>query len=181
MAAGLPTADPSRDPRAAELMAIDDASLSALIARFVEATRRASFASRGLTAAAGETRWDGDAADAFRTSIGRLPRRLDQVLNSYYGVRAALEAYRAEVDQLKDRWTRAVASLDQATMPVQAAAAELRRVTPAFEQAAARATRVLDDFEAARRVLCTEIDASAAHAITAGSVLGGLQARPGER
>jgi hypothetical protein len=169
--------DPCSDPRAAELMAIDDSTLSALIGRFVDATRRASFASRGLTAAATETVWTGGAADAFKSSIGKLPRQLDQVLNSYYGVRAALEAYQTEVDQLKLRWTRSVAGIEQAEGPYQAPA-EHRRVSPAYEQACAGGTSVLDDFDAARSVLCSAIDTAAHHSIIPGSFLGDPQATP---
>ena len=126
--------DPCNDPRAAELMAIDDTVLAGLIGRFVDATRRASFASRGLSAAAGETVWTGEAADAFKGSIGRMPRQLDQVLNSYYGVRAALEAYQTEVDQLKLRWTRSVAAIEQAEGPYRTASSTLSTETRSLEQ-----------------------------------------------
>jgi cell wall-associated NlpC family hydrolase len=63
-----------------------------------------------------------------------MPRRLDQVLNSYYGVRAALEAYQAEVDQLKLRWTRSVAAIEQAQGPYQAACSALPADTRSLER-----------------------------------------------
>jgi cell wall-associated NlpC family hydrolase len=128
------TVDPCTDPRASELMAIDDSALSTLVGRFVDATRRASFASRGLTAAASETTWAGGAADAFKGSIGKMPRQLDQVLNSYYGVRAAVETYQTEVDQLKLRWTRSVAAIEQTQAPYQAASSTLSTDTQSLEQ-----------------------------------------------
>jgi cell wall-associated NlpC family hydrolase len=175
------TVDPTTDPRATELMAIDDATLSALVARFVDATRRASFASRGLTAAATETVWTGAAADAFKGSIGKMPRQLDQVLNSYYGVRVALEAYQTEIDQLKLRWVRAEAAIEQARGADQAPSisqvnAHLRQVSPAYEQACARGASVLDDFDTARAALCAAVDTAAHHSITPGSFLGEPQA-----
>jgi cell wall-associated NlpC family hydrolase len=171
------TADPSGDPRATELMAIDDTVLSTLIGRFVDATRRASFASRGLTAAANETVWSGGAASAFTSSIGKLPRQLDQVLNGYYGVRAALEAYQTEVDQLKLRWTRATAAIEVAAGPYRSQdEAQLRRVSPAYEQACATGTNILDEFDTARDTLCSAIATAAQHSITRGSFLGKPQA-----
>lgn len=128
------TVDPSTDPRASELMAIDDTVLTTLIGRFVDATRRASFASRGLTASANETVWSGDSATAFKSSIGKLPRQLDQVLNSYYGVRVALETYQTQVDQLKLRWTRSMAAIEQTAGPYHTASAALRTSTQSLEQ-----------------------------------------------
>jgi cell wall-associated NlpC family hydrolase len=156
------TADPSADPRATELMAIDDSALSALIGRFVDATRRASFASRGLAAAAAETVWTGGAADAFKGSIGKLPRQLDQVLNSYYGVRAALEAYQTEIDQLKLRWTRAVAAIEQAQGAYQTASATLSADTRSLEQVLTAQARGAD--VSTRQVLALSADVARATA-----------------
>jgi cell wall-associated NlpC family hydrolase len=156
------TVDPCTDPRATELMAIDDSTLSALIGRFVDATRRASFASRGLAAAATETVWTGGAADAFKGSIGKMPRQLDQVLNSYYGVRAALEAYQTEIDQLKLRWTRAVAAIDQAQGPYQTASSALSADTRSLEQVLTAQARGAD--VSTRQVLALSADVTQATA-----------------
>lgn len=103
--------DPLTDPRAVDLLAAVPEDVHLLALQFSSAAGEADTTAAGLTAAQRDTRWRGDAADAFRTSIGRLPVELTRVRAGYSAVAHALTVYEGRLAEIRAAFVRVTGRL----------------------------------------------------------------------
>ena len=101
--------DPLSDPRAAQLLSADPAEVESLASAFHRVAFQAQTAIDGLHGAHNAATWTGDAATAFRSQLGKLPRDLQKVEQSYGETASALDRYGAELGPLKSQF-RSLAS-----------------------------------------------------------------------
>ncbi len=96
--------DPLADPRAARLLAADPGEVSSLAGAFRRVASQAEGAASGLRGASHDATWTGQAADAFRTQLGKLPGDLERVQRSYGDVASALDGYEGQLSPLRSRF-----------------------------------------------------------------------------
>jgi hypothetical protein len=103
--------DPLTDPRAVDLLAAVPEDVHLLSLQFSRAAGEAHTTAAGLSAAQRDTRWKGHAADAFRTSIGRLPVELTRVRAGYSAVAQALTVYEGRLAEIRRAFVRVTGKL----------------------------------------------------------------------
>jgi hypothetical protein len=101
-------ADPLADPRARDLLAADPGDVGIVAYTFQAVSREAAAVAGGLRAAPGHAEWWGEAADAFRHTVGSYPAQLDKVQSSYGEAASSLNHYESELASLQNSF-RAVA------------------------------------------------------------------------
>lgn len=147
-------ADPLSDPRAADLLSAVAEDVTALAAAFRVAADESEMTAAGLRAAQHDGTWAGSAAERFRTTIGRLPGRLDRVRAGYAAVADALLVYEPELARLRSAFAHTAAELTAARSRVRAAPADSvadERHQQEVIRLTRRAADLLDEFSAARR------------------------------
>ena len=95
-------ADPLADPRATDLLAADPLEVGAVAYTFQSVSLEAEAVAGGLRAAPRHAEWWGEAADAFRHTIGNYPAQLDKVHSSYGETATALKHYEGELASLQN-------------------------------------------------------------------------------
>jgi uncharacterized protein YukE len=101
--------DPLTDPRAHGLLTADTGEIGSLAAAFHRVASQAQTSAAALRGANADGTWTGQAADAFRTQLGKLPGDLDKVQHSYGEVATALSAYATGLEPLQTQF-RSLAS-----------------------------------------------------------------------
>jgi hypothetical protein len=104
--------DPSTDPRAAWLLAAQPGEVGALAGAFHRVAWQAQSTSAALRGAHGDATWTGQAADAFRTQLGKLPGDLDKVQSSYQEVASALDTYEGQLGPIKSQFQQVVSQIE---------------------------------------------------------------------
>ena len=130
-----PIADPLTAPLATALASARPDDLRLLHTDYVTAAEQARTTSEGLTRAAADTQWSGQAADAFRGAVGELPRRLAAIDTAYSTVAAALSNYIAQLPSLQSQFQRYASSLSEARSRRDGAQDTYDTDRAAFEQA----------------------------------------------
>ena len=130
--------DPLSDPRAGRLLSADLGEISALGGAFRTVAHQAQSAAAGLRGAQNDATWTGQAADAFRTQVGKLPGDLDKVQQSYGEVGTALDTYGIELGpiqssfrSLSNQLSTARSNLSGAQTQLQTAQSDLTTATSA--------------------------------------------------
>jgi hypothetical protein len=100
------------DPRAARLLSADTGEVAALADMFAKVASQAHSSAGGLRGARGDGNWTGQAADAFRTQLGKLPGDLDNVQRSYQEVANALHSYEGELGQVQTQFRQLASQLE---------------------------------------------------------------------
>ncbi|MGH2914257.1 MAG: putative T7SS-secreted protein [Solirubrobacteraceae bacterium] len=96
--------DPLSDPRAADLLSSDPGEVSSLAGTFHMVASQAQSAISGLQGASGQADWEGQAADAFRHQLGKLPGDLAKVSQSYGETANALDSYGGQLGPLRSQF-----------------------------------------------------------------------------
>jgi hypothetical protein len=107
-------ADPLTDPRAQGLLSAQPGEAGALAGSFRRVSSQAQTAASALRGAQSDVTWCGQAADAFRTQLGKLPGDLDKVQQSYGHAADALDSYESELGPLQVTFRTLAGQLDQA-------------------------------------------------------------------
>ncbi len=104
--------DPRTDPRAAWLLAAQPGEVGALAGAFHRVAWQAQSTSAALRGAHGDATWTGQAADAFRTQLGKLPGDLDKVQSSYQEVASALDSYEGQLCPIKSQFQQVISEIE---------------------------------------------------------------------
>jgi hypothetical protein len=104
--------DPSTDPRAAWLLAAQPGEVGALASAFHTVASQAQSAAAALRGARGDATWTGQAADAFRTQLGKLPGDLDNVQRSYQEVAGALDTYEGQLGPIRSQFQQVISQIE---------------------------------------------------------------------
>lgn len=107
-------ADPLSDPRAQGLLSADPGEISLLAGSFHRVANQAHTAAAGLRGAENDAHWTGQAADAFRAKLGKLPGDLDNVQSSYGEVAGALDTYGAHLEPIQTKFQSLATQLGDA-------------------------------------------------------------------
>lgn len=103
--------DPLADPRAEDLLAAVPSDVSALAGAFHTAAQEAGMTATGLRAARNDGLWSGQAADAFRESIGHVPAELERVRTGYSAVAVALGDYEETLALVQSAFVKVVGEI----------------------------------------------------------------------
>jgi uncharacterized protein YukE len=103
--------DPLCDPRAKDLLSADPGEVALLATLLGGIAERAQATAAGLRGAQSDMTWQGQAADAFRRTLGKLPGELDNVNHAYSQVAGALNAYEPELAALQSQFRQLAATL----------------------------------------------------------------------
>ncbi|HWF52880.1 MAG TPA: hypothetical protein VG294_19705 [Solirubrobacteraceae bacterium] len=128
------------DQRAKDLLAADPGVINELVAMFRTVAAQAQTTADGLRGAAGDATWVGNAADAFRHGVGRLPDDLGKVTSSYQEAADALGAFEGEVSSLKPAFQSILSQLQSAQSQLATAQNQLAGAQSALNTAQAQAT-----------------------------------------
>ena len=96
--------DPLTDPRAKDLLAADPYEVASLASQFRRVATDAQTAIHGLQGAHNDANWTGEAADKFRSKLGKLPGDLQKVAQSYGDAATALTTYGNHLEPLKSQF-----------------------------------------------------------------------------
>jgi hypothetical protein len=129
--------DPLTDPRAQELVSAEPGEVSALAVAFRRVAGQAETAAAGLRGAQGDATWTGQAADAFRHQLGKLPGDLDTVQRSYGAVADALGVYESQLGDLQRRFHALADQIIQARQSLSGAQTTLSGATSALHDVTA--------------------------------------------
>ncbi len=155
--------DPRDDPRTPWLLSVVPDEVGRLAADFGTAARESADTAVGLTAAQHDGHWTGRAAEAFRDSIGRLPRQLERLHAGYAAVQRALSAYEDALSEIQPKFRTTYNEYVALHGPLDAALGQ-DRVGNEAEPLRARCQRLLEDFSQARHACRTAIAAAGATA-----------------
>lgn len=138
------------DPRARDLLTARPDDAGALAGMFRTAATEAQGTATGLAAAEHGGIWTGRAANAFRSSIGRLPSEIVTVRSGFEAVADALAAYEPELARLQSAFRATACQLSD--LQARAGAARTASQDAALQIAALdrRAFAILDEFASAR-------------------------------
>ena len=103
--------DLESDPRSNDLMLARPAEIALLADYFRRAAQESGSTATGLRAAQNDGHWHGDAADAFRRAIGRMPGRLDSLSAGFRDAGAALSAYEAALTRIQTAFGQAIGAI----------------------------------------------------------------------
>jgi len=110
--------DLESDPRSNELMLARPAEIAMLAAYLRRAAEESCSTATGLRAAEHDGLWHGDAADAFRRAIGRMPSRLDALYAGFRDAGAALSAYVAALTRIQTAFGQAIGVIQSWSAPI---------------------------------------------------------------
>jgi hypothetical protein len=128
------------DQRAKDLLAADPGMVHELVAMFRAVATQAHVTGDGLRGAAGDASWTGNAADAFRQGLGKLPDDLGKVTSSYQEAADALGSFEGELSSLKPAFQSIVSQLQSAQSQLTSAQSQLTSAQSALSTAQAQAT-----------------------------------------
>jgi uncharacterized protein YukE len=117
--------DPLSDPRAHGLLTADTGEIGALAAAFQRVAGQAQTSASALRGANADGTWTGQAADAFRTQLGKLPGDLDKVEHSYGEVATALNAYANGLEPVQTQFRSLASQLTTARSNLSSAQSNL--------------------------------------------------------
>jgi hypothetical protein len=130
--------DPLSDPRAQKLLSADTGEIGTLAAAFHKVAGQAQTSATALRGAQNDATWTGQAADAFRTQLSKLPGDLDNVHQSYGEVAGALDTYESQLGPIQSQFrslsiqlTDARGSLSSAQGQLSSAKTDLSTATSA--------------------------------------------------
>jgi len=108
-------ADPLSDPRARDLLAADPGAVGMAAYTLQVVAVEAGAVAGGLRSASGSSeQWWGQAADAFRHTVGNYPAQLDKVHSSYGEAASALNRYEGELASLQSSFRSVQQQLESA-------------------------------------------------------------------
>jgi hypothetical protein len=128
------------DQRAKDLLAADPGVVHQLVAMFRAVASQAQVTGDGLRGAAGDASWTGNAADAFRQGLGKLPDDLGKVTSSYQEAADALGSFEGELSSLRPAFQSIVSQLQSAQSQLSTAQSQLTSAQSALSTAQAQAT-----------------------------------------
>jgi uncharacterized protein YukE len=117
--------DPLSDPRAHGLLTASTGEIDSLAAAFHRVASQAQTSAAALRGANGDGTWTGQAADAFRTQLGKLPGDLDKVQQSYGEVATALSGYATGLEPIQTQFRSLASQLTTARSNLSSAQSNL--------------------------------------------------------
>ncbi len=99
------------DPRVNDLLLARPAEIATLADYFRRAAEESISTATGLRAAQHDGIWHGEAAEAFRHAIGRMPGRLDSLHAGFRDAGAALSAYEAALNRIQAAFGQVIGAI----------------------------------------------------------------------
>jgi uncharacterized protein YukE len=124
------------DPRAQDLLNTSPEEIDRLAGFFQKVSSQANTSSSALRGAHGDLNWTGNAADAFRQQLGKLPSDLDTIDSSYAKAAAAVRTYASQVAPVKSRFQTLYNELSSEQSSLGTAQARASSAQTAYSQAA---------------------------------------------
>jgi len=160
------------DPRALRLLSANLGEISSLAGLFRRVAGQAEVAAAGLRGAEQDPTWTGEAADAFRSDLGKLPTHLDDVQASYGEAADALDTYGAHLEPIQAQFQSICGQLTDTRWRLNAALAQLGFAGPHLPRQMhdevwgleRRSFELLDEFDAIRSVVRSRVFAAVATA-----------------